>query len=388
MSDLKPTCGSLFAGIGGGDLGLERAGWDVVWQVELDPWRRKILERHWPNAIRWDDIKTMPYLTDPGWKVDLIIGGFPCQDLSVAGKRAGLEGERSGLFFDFMRVAAAIRPRWLIIENVPGLLSSHEGQDMGIVLETISECGYGLAWRILDSQHFGVPQRRRRVYIVGHLGAPCPPEILFESEGGGGDTPAGGKAGEGTTEVAVLSIEDIGGKQSGGPEVGRGYREGPMYSLQREHQHGIAQPLRSNRWGGSDSHGDEGNVIAIRLAQQSSNGWGIDEDGILHTLDGTAGDAIAFANRTRADGKQAEIMPGGITPSLTNPGAGGRADAINVCAPPDPDGVLQTPGVPGWLDPDARTPDGRRYAALGDAMTVNVIEWIGRRILKVNRIDV
>ena len=358
MSDLKPTCGSLFAGIGGGDLGLERAGWDVVWQVELDPWRRKILERHWPNAIRWDDIKTMPYLTDPGWKVDLIIGGFPCQDLSVAGKRAGLEGERSGLFFDFMRVAAAIRPRWLIIENVPGLLSSHEGQDMGIVLETISECGYGLAWRILDSQHFGVPQRRRRVYIVGHLGAPCPPEILFESEGGGGDTPAGGKAGEGTTEVAVLSIEDIYGKQSGGSEVGRGYREGPMYSLQRGHQHGVAAPLEA-----SDGH---------------------------HGYSGPRGDGannLIFGPTNRRDGRDWHPLSVARALNTQHTGSPGASSGV-VCAPTDPDGVLQTPGVPRWLDPDARTPDGRRYAALGDAMTVNVIEWIGRRILKVNRIDV
>jgi len=331
----RPTCGSLFAGIGGGDLGLERAGWDVVWQVELDPWRRKVLERHWPTALRWDDIRTMPYLDDPGWKVDLIIGGFPCQDLSVAGKRVGLKGERSGLFFDFMRVAAAIRPRWLIIENVPGLLSSHEGQDMGIVLETISECGYGVAWRVLDSQYFGVPQRRRRVYIVGHLGAPCPSEILFEPEGGDGDTPAGGKAGE-----------DLAGTLGGGPG-GRGWCQ------DTERATFIAAPLEA-----SDGHHGRSSPRA---------------DG--------ANNLIAFANRTRDGDKQAEVMPGGIAPSLTNPGAGGRADAINVCAPTDANGMREAPGVPCGLDPCPRCPDGRRYAALGDAMTVNVIEWIGRRIL-------
>jgi DNA (cytosine-5)-methyltransferase 1 len=290
----RPTCGSLFAGIGGGDLGLERAGWDVIWQVELDPWRRKVLERHWPTTLRWDDIQTMPYLDDPGWKVDLIIGGFPCQDLSVAGKRAGLKGERSGLFFDFMRVAAAIRPRWLIVENVPGLLSSHEGQDMGIVLETLSECGYGLAWRILDSQYFGVPQRRRRVYIVGHLGAPCPPEILFEPEGGGGDSPAGGKAGE-----------------------------------------GVAHALRSSP-------------------------RGVDE----HT-----GTTYIAAPLEASDGHHGRSSP--------------RADGADnlICAQANPDGMRAATGVPCGLDPCSRCPDGRRYAALGDAMTVNVIKWIGRRLL-------
>jgi len=362
----RPTCGSLFAGIGGGDLGLERAGWDVVWQVELDPWRRKILERHWPAALRWDDIRTMPYLDDPGWKVDLIIGGFPCQDLSVAGKRAGLKGERSGLFFDFMRVAAAIRPRWLIIENVPGLLSSHEGQDMGIVLETLSQCGYGVAWRILDSQYFGVPQRRRRVYIVGHLGAPCPPEILFEPEGGGGDTPAGGKAGESVahalrssphgvdehTGTTYIALEDISGKQSGGPEVGQGFREGQMYSLQRGHQHGIAAPLEA-----SDGHHGRSSPRA---------------DGANNLIPVITG----FRDWASARANTFGIRLSNVSPTLD------REGLHAVGAPTDPDGMREATGVPCGLDPDARTPDGRRYAALGDAMTVNVIEWIGRRILE------
>ena len=338
----RPTCGSLFAGIGGGDLGLERAGWDVIWQVELDPWRRKVLERHWPTTLRWDDIQTMPYLDDPGWKVDLIIGGFPCQDLSVAGKRAGLKGERSGLFFDFMRVAAAIRPRWLIVENVPGLLSSHEGQDMGIVLETLSECGYGLGWRILDSQYFGVPQRRRRVYIVGHLGAPCPPEILFESEGGGGDTPAGGKAGQDLAAPLGGSTSSFGGHRN--DLDNETYVAAPLEASDGHHGRSspradgadnlIAQPLRSNRWGGSDSHGDEGNVICGPITG-------------------------------------AEAHNGNSNPIADN----------HVCEKVDTQRVRVTTKFSCGLDPCPRCPDGRRYAALGDAMTVNVIKWIGRRIL-------
>ena len=339
----RPTCGSLFAGIGGGDLGLERAGWDVVWQVELDPWRRKVLERHWPTALRWDDIRTMPYLDDPGWKVDLIIGGFPCQDLSVAGKRIGLKGERSGLFFDFMRVAAAIRPRWLIIENVPGLLSSHEGQDMGIVLETLSECGYGLAWRILDSQYFGVPQRRRRVYIVGHLGAPCPPEILFEPEGGGGDTPPGGKAGASIAHALRSSPRGV------------DEHTGTTY---------IAATLRGETCRGGGRTDGAGNLVAAPLeASDGHHGYsGPRGDGADNLVAGTI-------DARHGDGRYSEQW---AYPS----------NNFLQCAPPDPDGVREVTGVPRWLDPCSRCPDGRRYAALGDAVTVNVIEWIGRRLIE------
>lgn len=99
--------------------------------------------------------------------IDLLVGGFPCQDVSVAGRRAGLAGERTSLFFDAMRVVQALRPEWVLLENVPGLLSSNGGRDFGVVLGTLADLGYGVAWRTLDSRFFGVPQRRRRLFILG-----------------------------------------------------------------------------------------------------------------------------------------------------------------------------------------------------------------------------
>ena len=109
--------------------------------------------------------------------------------LSVAGRRAGLAGERSALFFEFARLLGALGPRWCLIENVPGLLSSNGGRDFGVVLDTLGKLGYWWTYRVLDSQYFGVAQRRRRVYVVGHLGGPCPAEILFEPESLRRDTP-------------------------------------------------------------------------------------------------------------------------------------------------------------------------------------------------------
>ena len=113
----KPlTFGSLFAGIGGFDLGLERAGMVCKWQVEIDEYATRVLEKHWPTVRRWNDVRTFPPEGD--WNVDVICGGFPCQDISVAGKGAGLAGARSGLWYEFARIIRHIRPRWVIVENV------------------------------------------------------------------------------------------------------------------------------------------------------------------------------------------------------------------------------------------------------------------------------
>jgi DNA (cytosine-5)-methyltransferase 1 len=167
-----PTYMSLFSACGGMDLGLDAAGWRCIGQAEVEPWRRDVLERHWPGIKRYDDVRAVVADGDTlPEQPDLIAGGFPCQDLSVAGKRKGLAGERSGLAWEFMRIIRAVQPRCVLIENVPGLLSSNQGRDMAALIGTLAELGdglqYGVAYRILDSQWFGVPQRRRRVFIVG-----------------------------------------------------------------------------------------------------------------------------------------------------------------------------------------------------------------------------
>jgi len=145
-------------------MGLEWAGMRVAWQCELDSWKRQVLAAHWPGVPIYDDITTMT--TPPA--VDVLVGGFPCQDLSVAGKRKGFHGQRSILAFEFLRLAETIKPKWIILENVPGLLSSSRGEDFARLIDEVVSCGYGVAWRILDARSFGVPQRRRRVFIVAH----------------------------------------------------------------------------------------------------------------------------------------------------------------------------------------------------------------------------
>lgn len=179
----QPAVASFFSGIGGFDLGFERAGFRIAFQCEIDSFCTQILERQWPKVPRVANIKEVDYAAVP--LADVWTAGFPCQDISVArmGARAGLKGKRSGLFREFARLVGQGRPRVVVIENVPGLLSSHQGRDFEFVIRTLAELGYAVGWRVLNSKDFGVAQSRRRVFVVGcyrdRRGAA---EILFEPE--------------------------------------------------------------------------------------------------------------------------------------------------------------------------------------------------------------
>jgi len=160
----------LFSGIGGFSLGLERAGMKTAAFCEIEPYCRAVLAKHWPGVPIYEDIRTLSadVLERDGIAVDAICGGFPCQDLSHAGKRAGLEGERSGLWGEYRRLIGEIRPRFVIVENVPGLLSL----GMGTVLGDISALGYDAVWDCIPASAAGAPHRRDRVWVVAHTQHP------------------------------------------------------------------------------------------------------------------------------------------------------------------------------------------------------------------------
>jgi len=160
------TFGSLFAGIGGFDLGLERAGMACKWQVEIDDYATHILEKHWPNVARYRDVRECGAANlEP---VDVVCGGFPCQDVSVAGRRQGLEGERTTLWGEFARIIGELRPRWVVAENVPGLLSSDDGRFFGNVLRDLAALGYDAEWDCIPAAAVGAPHIRDRVFIVAY----------------------------------------------------------------------------------------------------------------------------------------------------------------------------------------------------------------------------
>lgn len=188
---------SLFSGVGGFDMGLENAGMETVFQCEWDKHCRTILDKHWPDVPKWDDVSTLTgeHILAHAPVIDVVAWGSPCQDLSVAGKRAGLEGGRSGLFYEGMRIINELRkasngkyPRISIWENVYGALNSNKGEDFEAILKEMVEAGSLLCeWRVLDAQYFGVPQRRRRVFVVAVFdsatAARCPDPLLPVSEG-------------------------------------------------------------------------------------------------------------------------------------------------------------------------------------------------------------
>ena len=154
------TVGSLFSGIGGFDLGFERAGFEIRWQVEIDPFCRRVLEKHWPNVRRYEDVRTIGVELE---RVDVICGGFPCQPSARGGKRLGNADER-WLWPDFARIIRALRPGYIVMENVPGLLDT----GLGEVLGDLASSGFDAEWDCIPARAFGAPHLRDRVWIIAY----------------------------------------------------------------------------------------------------------------------------------------------------------------------------------------------------------------------------
>ncbi len=268
------TYGSLFSGVGGFDLGCDAAGWDCAWQVEADPRCRSVLRRHWKNPDHYDDVRNVN-----GWDiepVDVITYGFPCQDLSVAGKRAGLNGERSGLFFEAIRIIREMReetcdvfPRVAVAENVLGLLNADKGNAMARCVDALAEVGaLAIEWRVLDAQFFGVPQRRRRVFLVAVFdpGAASRGQVFPEPESVPGNPPQGRE----TRQTVASTL--------GGGSGSRGWSSGvDGMTFVPTHTHagsgGDVEPRRASGWGERPgrvhgvSHPELANAVTAKWAK-------------------------------------------------------------------------------------------------------------------------
>lgn len=203
---------SLCSGIEAASVGWSPLGWNPVAFSEVAPFCCELLRQRFPGVPNLGDMSKLDGRKFRG-AVDLVVGGTPCQGFSVAGRRGGLADERSGLAMRFVGLVSDVRPRWLLWENVPGAFSTAGGRDFGTFLRALDECGYSLAWRVLDAQFFGVPQQRRRIFLVGHLGDwRAPAAVLLERGGLRGDTSPRRKAGN-----------DISGGTASGAGSGGGY---------------------------------------------------------------------------------------------------------------------------------------------------------------------
>jgi len=266
---------SLFAGVGGFDLAMQRQGVKVVASVEIDKNCNQVLAQHFPDATQFTDVTTVKGedLINAGFtpSTGIITGGFPCQDLSVAGKRAGLAGERSGLFWEIARLVEETQTEYFIIENVPGLLSSNNGADFGVVIGTMADLGYSLGWRVLDAQHFGVPQRRRRVFIVGRRTPDTSvAEILFKSEGLRRDPSQSNQARQGTTGNANQSVALGSGKSIANCIPAELYHHGTVVNQDANNGHvvvtsssfgGYTEGVGTLRANGGDLGGGSENLV-------------------------------------------------------------------------------------------------------------------------------
>lgn len=439
------TVGSTFTGIGGADLGFEAAGFKIAWQCELDAWKRSVLTEHWPSIPIYEDIARLcveDWIDNPE-PVDVMIGGFPCQDLSIAGKRKGFSGERSVLAFEFLRVAETLKPRWLVLENVPGLLSSNKGLDFQRLLSEMVASGYGgLAWRCLDARYFGVPQRRRRIFIVARRAeAGVDPRtasglaLRALCESGSGDTtpcippwqeaPAdvGGGADEGGIFNATASFGQW-VEEAKARELSQRDYKSPNHLVRFETQADVAGTLDANyhKGQGSRQGGERDYLVTFYPTGGSQNGfWST--DGVSPTIKvgsgigASNGVAIAFGHTQGID-----IQPSSeVTPTLRVGGGGGAVafrKSARVRSDDTPetwvdDGIANTlntfdvgdvrtthavvdsavrrltplecerlMGLPDQFTapPGIKAPDSRRYAACGDAIVANVAYWIAQRI--------
>lgn len=378
---------SLFSGIGGFDLAFERAGMECVSVCEIDKNAQAILRRHFPKAELFDDVRKVGIATHGRKSIDVICGGFPCQDLSVAGKRAGLAGERSGLWFEFARIIDELEPSWVVIENVPGLLSSDKGRDFAVLIQWLAQRGYCVVWRVLDAQYFGVPQRRRRVFIVASFGNGSSAEVLFERESGAGNTPPSREAGKDVAFSLRANPSHSGDKGDGGINttmIAQPLRAGRQFSDMGDGQSNIVIGTLSASAGGLNRPAGQGNELDFLVPSIIEQNNFVSTPDMISLRANPAQPLISFdANR---DGLTYDEN---IAPTLKHGGDGDKAhNAYAKISVTHMQGIRRlTPiecerlqGFPdGWTDGQS---DSTRYRQLGNAVAVPVVEWIGRRIVK------
>ena len=351
--------GSVCSGVEAATVAWHPLGWEAQWFSEIEKFPSAVLEHHYtdvPNLGDMTEFKEWP--NDP---IDLLVGGTPCQSFSVAGLRAGLDDPRGNLMLTYLAIAERYAPRWIVWENVPGVLSSNGGRDFGTFLAALGKIGYGFAYRVLDAQYFGVAQRRRRVFVVGYLGDwRRAAAVLFERESMSGHpapsreareeiaqclTTRTGSAYDPTTETLPIAF----GAQNSASQ-GNSVSTEVTPTLDKSKTPAICAPLNTQ--------------LGLRGAETSNTsreGVGIGNDGDpSFTLQAAHSHAVITPMQVRR-----------LTPIECE-----RLQGF-------PDGYTQI----AWRNKAPEDcPDGPRYKAMGNSMAVPVMRWIGERIQIVEEI--
>jgi len=302
---------SVCDGIGAAHVAWRPLGWECAWTSEIEPFPAAVVDHHWRFKNLGDMTAITEEMLDEYGSVDLLVGGTPCQSFSVAGLRKGLDDPRGNLALRFIQLAGVLRPRWVVWENVPGVLSSAGGRDFGTFLGALAELGYGFAYRVLDAQWFGVAQRRRRVFVVAHARDwRRAAAVLFERESVFGNPPTRGKAWEGTARSTAASLTSSGrgverpGESRGQDDVVLGrptWRGGDQANS--EHCIDHARTLNCDK-------GQQGGIVAFHPTQDPISST----DGSTHAMGcgskgGCCTQAVAFTAKDSGGDATPDVAP-------------------------------------------------------------------------------
>lgn len=401
--------GSVCSGIGAPECGWAGLGWNEAFLSEIEPFPRSVLSHRFPDVPLHGDFTTIQ--RGDYAAIDLLVGGTPCQSFSAAGLRRGMADERGNLALEYLRLADRLRPRWLVWENVPGVLSSNGGRDFGSFLGGVRQLGYRGCYRVLDAQHFGVAQRRRRVFFVGYLGDWRPAAaVLLEPASLRGHPAPRREAGERTS--ATLSSRtsaggglgtdhDINGGLIMGADVARCLTGKKGYRSDGESETFIAHSLRGEVFDASEDGTGRGTPLVpvafdtTQITSRANRSNPVAGDPCHPLAAGAHAPAIAFdckasgrngfsigqvAGTQRAMGHSESHRNGGGHQAVMA-GAAVRRLTPRECERlqgfPDDWTLIQYRGKP--------AADGPRYKAIGNSMAVPVLRWIGRRLEAVER---
>lgn len=405
---------SVCSGIEAATAAWHSLGWTAAGFSEIEAFPRAVLEhRLGAQPADFDDYRYSPQANATPLfgdftniqehhvgPIDLLVGGTPCQSFSIAGLRGGLADGRGNLALEFLRLADRTRPRWLVWENVPGVLSSDGGRDFGSILGGMVELGYGIAYRVLDAQFFGVPQRRRRVFVVGHLGSwQRAAAVLFERHSLSGYPAPRRKTGKAAPTIPSRSTR--GGGLGTDFDCDGGLIEGdwpadvaPTLNAHFGHNQGLEdQHIR----GGAASLFPQVSMClnAGAMGRQDAESETLipvnrcDFD-VAHSLRGEG-----FAASEDGTGRGTPIVPVQVAPTLRAASGGSSrsyvaASAVRRLTPRECERLQGFPddftAIPWRGKPADQCPDGPRYKALGNSMAVPVMRWIGERIALVDAI--
>jgi DNA (cytosine-5)-methyltransferase 1 len=338
---------SLFAGIGGFDLPLTRYGHEIVYVNEWDKYAAQTYEKNFKHRPDTRDIRSVPSKEIPN--ADIIVGGFPCQIFSIAGKRKGFDDTRGTLFFEIARILRDKRPRYFILENVKGLLSHDSGKTFSTILRILSDLGYEYEWQVLNSKNFGVPQNRERIFIVGHLRGEPRPEVF----------PFGSKA-----ETNLAGDKKFIDLQLEGAKITNQIR-----TIQARYYKG---------W--STRYGENSGVLVGTLrTHKDGNGFREIKQGISPTIPARAredgsGQPVIYDMKTLGSKTRRGFAKRGYTGALDTD----RSKVVDAIRRLTPVECERLQGFPdNWT---AGVSDTQRYKQLGNAVTVNVVEEIIKRL--------